>query len=188
MWSRERRAALHRLIEVAAALGLAAGLAGCFQPLYGDHSPTSGTSLRGALASVEVVPIEAPGGTPLARIAVEFRNDLTFALYQGAGPAPPVYRLLARLGTGASSLIVDPNTGRPEYDVVAVDASYQLVEIASGKPVLTGNATSRVTYDIPGQQQRFNIIRGQRNSQSRATQVVVEQIRNRLASYFATGS
>lgn len=196
MWSHKRGAALDRglptrvrpVAGLVAALGLMGLCTGCFQPLYGERSLAGSGTLRAALASVEVVPIEAPGGTATARIGVEVRNALTFELNGGAGPAAPTHRLITRLGVGANSLIVDPTTGRPEYEIVLVDASYLLVEIASGRTVLSGIATTRTSYDLPGQQQRLNIIRGQRDAQSRAALIVVEQIRTRLASYFATGS
>ena len=193
MWSRERGAALRQgsrqALRCAAIVGLAAFCVGCFRPLYGEYSVAGSTSVQGALAGVEVVPVEAAGGTPLSRMAVELRNALAFELGGGAAaPVAPTHRLRLQLGTGTSSLIVDPNTGRPEYDIVSFDAVYQLVEIATGRPVVTGTATSRISYDIPGQQQRFNVIRGQRDAQSRATRVVAEQIRTRLAAYFTTGS
>lgn len=193
MWSLERGAALRRWgrqgLRCAAMLGLAALCSGCFRPLYGEHSVTGDSSVRTALASVEVVPAETPGGTPRARIAVELRNTLAFELTGGGAALPPTHRLkFISLSTQTSSLIVDPNTGRPEYEIVGVDAIYQLIEIATGRTVLTGTATSRTSYDIPGQQQRFNIIRGQRNAQGRAAEVVAEQIRTRLAAYFAAGS
>ena len=192
MWWHERGAALHRqtrhVLRWAAVLGLAALCAGCFRPLHGEYSVAGGSSVQTALAGVEVVPFETAGGTPLARMSVQVRNALAFELGRGRAPLPPTHRLVLQLGTTTSSLIVDPTTGRPEYEIVSFDAFYRLVEIATGRYVLDGTATSRATYDIPGQQQRFNIIRGQRDAQSRAVQVVTEQIRNRLAAYFATGS
>ena len=193
MWSHERGAALRQwmrqALRCAAILGVAGLCAGCFRPLYGEYSVAGNASVQGALAGVEIVPVEAIGGTPLARMAVELRNALAFELGgAAAAPAAPTHRLVMQLGTGTSSLIVDPNTGRPEYDIVSLDAAYQLVEIATGRPVVIGTATSRTSYDIPGQQQRFNVIRGQRDAQSRATRVVAEQIRTRLAAYFTTGS
>lgn len=196
MWLHRRGVALRQGLRgrgwqaarVAAALLLAGCCTGCFQPLYGEHSLAGNGNLRAALTAVDVVPIEAPGGTAAARVAVELRNALTFELNGGAGPSAPTHRLITRMVPSANSLIVDPTTGRPEYEIVLIDASYVLVEIASGKSVLTGIASSRTSYDLPGQQQRLNILRGQRDAQTRATMIVVEQIRNRLASYFTTGS
>lgn len=203
MWSHERPCNEHRSnqrgsnaqlrsgsrwVRLGAALGLAALTAGCFQPLYGDRSVTGGPGVGPALAAVEIMPIDAPPATPLARLAVEVRNELTFALNQGGASPSPTHRLRVNLGQSGSSLIVDPNTARAEYETVNLDATYQLIEVTSGKAVMQGSATSRSTFDVPGQQQRFGRLRGQRDAQSRAAEVIAEQIRNRLASYMATGT
>ena len=64
-----------------------------------------------------------------------------------------------------------------------------LVEIATGKTVVTDTTVAHVDYDIPGSgEQRFAKQRAQRNAEDLATQVVAETIRNRLASYFVAGT
>jgi LPS-assembly lipoprotein len=45
-----------------------------------------------------------------------------------------------------------------------------------------------VSYDVPGQEQRFARLRGLRDAESRAGQVIADNIRSRLASYFAAGT
>src|SRR5262245_27461234 len=65
-----------RMIRAAAALAIAALAGGCFQPLYGEQSPTGGPVLRDQLSAVEVLQIPAPKGTDESRIAVEIRNAL----------------------------------------------------------------------------------------------------------------
>jgi LPS-assembly lipoprotein len=47
---------------------------------------------------------------------------------------------------------------------------------------------ARVSYDIPGQAQRFAQARGLRDAENRAAQVIVGHIKNRLASYFVAGT
>jgi LPS-assembly lipoprotein len=79
-------------------------------------------------------------------------------------------------------------TGRPTAQIDSVVAYYQLVEIATGKTVVSDSTTAHVDYDIPGQQQRFAKARAGRNAEDLATQVVAERIRNRLASYFVAGT
>src|SRR5262249_11750480 len=59
-----------RIIRAAAALVIAALAGGCFQPLYGEQSPTGGPVLRDQLSAVDVLQIAAPKGTDQARIAV----------------------------------------------------------------------------------------------------------------------
>ncbi len=176
------------------ALGLAfacAGLsAGCFQPLYGNGSIDavgSPAPIRTALASVEVEEIDAPNGTPEARLGVEVRNALIFGLTGGAGQLPPTHRLKINLKGNRQNVIVDIQTARPDMEIYGIDATYSLVEIESKKVVLTGRAISRQSFDIPGQQQRFARARGERDAQNRASTIIAEQIKSRLASYFVSG-
>jgi LPS-assembly lipoprotein len=82
----------------------------------------------------------------------------------------------------------DPVTGRPTEEIGGVSATYQLVEIATGKVVLRDSTFAHVGYDIPGSQQRFAKQRAQLNAQDRATTLVADAIRNRLASYFVAGT
>ncbi len=69
-----------------------------------------------------------------------------------------------------------------------MSATYQLVEIATGKIVLRDTTFSHVGYDIRGSQQRFAKQRAQVDAQDRAATMVAEAIRNRLASYFVAGT
>ena len=188
MWSHDSRPALRRVLRNAAVLLIAGFAAGCFQPLYGARDPVGGPGLRTALAGVDVLQINAPAATATARLAVEVRNALMFELTGGSGNAPPTHRLAISLSTATSSIIVDPTTARPEFEITGIDAVYVLTENGTNKPVINGSATARVSYDIPGQQQRLAMLRGQRDAQSRAAKVIAEQIRTRLAAYFAAGS
>jgi len=166
-----------------------AGLsAACFQPLYGERAPGGGSAVRDALAAVDVGQIDAPKGSALARIAVETRNELVFDLTGGSGSAPPTHRLTIRLIPGKNAIIVDPVTQRTEFSDFSLDAYYTMVEVASGKTVVNGNTTTRVTYNVPGQEQRFAQARGLRDAETRAAKVIADQIRTRLASYFVAGT
>jgi LPS-assembly lipoprotein len=188
MWSPDPPRALRRPLRVAIALAIAATAAACFQPLYGDRNVIGGSALRDALASVDVAQINAPKGSRLARIAVETRNELMFDLTGGSGSAPPTHRLTVHLGQTGGALIVDPLTQRIEYNTYGIDAIYAMIEVASGKPILHGTASTRVTYNAPGQQQRFAQTRALRDAETRAAKVIAEMIRNRLASYFVAGT
>jgi LPS-assembly lipoprotein len=184
MWwpdgERHRRAAL--------ALALAALLGGCFQPLYGARSPTGGPVLRDQLSAVDILQIDAPKGSDEARLAVEIRNALLFDFNGGELPAPPTHRLKIAMASTRSSIIVDINTSRPDVENYGINATYSLTEIATGRVVVTGQTFARVSYDIPGQQQRFARARGLRDAESRAAKVIAENIRSRLASYFVAGT
>jgi len=174
-----------RLAWIACLGGLAAG---CFQPLYGEHSLTNSPAIGPALAGVDVAQIPAASGSSEARVAVEVRNQLLFNLTGGAAPPPPTHRLAIRMSTTRLSVIVDVNSGRPDVEDYGLNVSYTLTEIKSGKPAVTGNTFARVSYDIPGQAQRFARARGLRDAEDRAAKLIADNIRTRLASYFVAGT
>src|SRR6201991_5291402 len=134
---------------------LSALTAGCFQPMYAAH--TDGTpALRDKLMGVDLPPIsDKANGSRDARLGVEIRNVLAFKLYGAATGMPPTHKLVIRFTTTRSSLILDPATALPSIENYGIDAQYNLVEIVTGKSVMTGTTFSRVSYDIPGQLQRF---------------------------------
>src|ERR1700694_1005175 len=173
-----------RLLAVAA---LAALTAGCFQPMYAEH--TDGTpGLREKLMGVEVPPVDKPNASREARLGVEIRNALAVKLYGHATGMPPTHRLVLRFTTTRSQLMVDPNTGLPTSENVGIDAQYNLIEIASNKSVMTGSTFSRVSYDIPGSYQRFARSRAFRDAEDRAAQEIAENIQTRLAAFFVAGT
>jgi len=188
MRSRGTKPAAGAVLRAAAALAFGALAAGCFQPLYGEMSPTGGPVLRDQMSAVDVLQIAAPKGTDEARIAVEIRNALLFQLTGGGSPAPPTHQLKIVMNSTRISIIVDVNTSRPDVENYGINATYTLTEMATGKVVVTGQTFARVSYDIPGQQQRFARQRGLMDAESRAAKVIAENIRSRLASYFVAGT
>jgi LPS-assembly lipoprotein len=173
-----------RLLAVAA---LAAMTAGCFHPMYAEHS--DGTpGLREKLMGVEVPPVDKNNASREARIQVEIRNALAFKLYGTATGMPPTHRLVLRFTTTRSSLMIDQTTALPSSENYGIDAQYNLVEIASNKSVMTGSTFSRVSYDIPGQLQRFARTRAFRDAEDRAAQEIAENIQTRLVSFFTAGT
>ena len=186
MWWFEQSAA--RLTRAAMGLAIAGLTAGCFQPIYGEHSPTGGPVLRDQLSAVDVLQIPAPKGTDEARLAVDIRDALLFDFTGGSAAAPPTHRLKITIASTRASIIVDINTSRPDIENYGINASYSLTEIATGKVVVTGQTFARVSYDIPGQQQRFARLRGLRDAENRAAKVIASNITSRLASYFVAGT
>jgi LPS-assembly lipoprotein len=173
-----------RLLVVAA---LGALTAGCFQPMYAAH--TDGTpALREKLMGVDLPPVDKPNGSREARLGVEIRNALAFKLYGAATGMPPTHKLVIRFTTTRSSLILDPATALPSIENVGIDAQYNLIEIVSNKSVMTGTTFSRLSYDVPGQLQRFSRQRAFRNAEDRACEEIAENIQTRLASFFTVGS
>jgi LPS-assembly lipoprotein len=188
MWWLEPRQLRRLALRLAVVCGAGAMVAGCFQPLYGDVSLTSSPGVAAAMATVDVDQIAAPNGSALSRIAVEVRNKLLFGLTGGGAGAPPAYRLNITISSSTLSVIVDINSGRPDSENYALNATYTLRDIKTGKPVLTSQTFARVTYDIPGQAQRFARARGLRDAEDRAAQLIADNIRSRLASFFVAGT
>jgi LPS-assembly lipoprotein len=174
-------------VRLFAAATLAALTAGCFQPMYAEHS--DGTpALRERLLAVEIPPVDKPNASREARIGVDIRNALAFKLYGTATGMAPTHRLVLRFTTSRSSLIVDPRTALPTSENYGIDAQFNLIEIVTNKSVMTGTTFSRVSYDIPGSIQRFARTRVSRDAEDRAANEIAENIQTRLASFFTTGS
>jgi LPS-assembly lipoprotein len=173
-----------RLLAVAV---LAALTAGCFQPMYAEHS--DGTpGLREKLMGVELMRVDKPNASREARVGVEIRNALAFKLYGNATGMPPTHRLELRFSTSRSSLLLDPTTALPSSENYSLDAQYNLIDIATNKSVMTGTTFSRVSYDIPGSIQRFSRARAFRDAEDRAANEIAENIQTRLASFFVAGT
>jgi LPS-assembly lipoprotein len=180
-WFKTRIAA--RLAVIAA---LAALTAGCFQPMYAERKDGA-PGLREKLMGVELVPVALPNASREARLGVEIRNALAFKLYGNATGMPPTHRLEMKLNSNRASVLLDPATALPSVESYNLNASYKLVEIASGKTVLTGSTFSRVSYDIPGSYQRFARARAFRDAEDRAAQEIAENLNTRLMSFFSAG-
>jgi LPS-assembly lipoprotein len=186
MWWCSRAAG--NFMRLGAVIALAGLTAGCFQPLYATRSVNGGAPLGAALAQVQIERIDAPNGTPEARLAVEIQNALDFELTGGGGGISPTHRLKVRMVTSRNSIITDVTTGRVEAEITGIDSSFTLTELATGKPVLNGRTFARVSSQYPGQQQRFARVRARLDAEDRAAKVIAESIRTRLASFFVAGT
>jgi LPS-assembly lipoprotein len=188
MWWHERRDKIRALARLGIVLSAAGLLAGCFEPLYGRNPSVGGESIRDKLADILIPPIPTRQGTSQSRIAVELHNALQYDLNGAAGATSPTHRLDIVVTPVDITVSIDPVSGRPTEEIGGLNATYKLVEIATGKIVLTDSTFAHVGYDIPGSQQRFAKQRAQLHAEDRAVQVAAEAIRNRLASYFVAGT
>jgi LPS-assembly lipoprotein len=188
MWWHEKLPALRRCYRLAVVFAIAGATAGCFQPLYADKSLTGGSSIKSALSGVDVAQISAPNGSPLSRIAVAVRNDLLFETTGGDAAPPPTHRLSVKLSSSQLSVIVDIQSNRPDVQNYALNATYELTDLRTNKVVVSDRTFSRVSYDMPGEQQRFAGSRALRDAENRAAQIIADNIKSRLASYFVAGT
>jgi LPS-assembly lipoprotein len=187
MWSHDDAFSVGRMIRPALALALAGLLAGCFQPLYTQQT-LGGGRVHAAMRSIDVEQINAARGSPQARVAVALRDALLFDLDGGESRLPPTHRLKIEMKTTRSALIVDISTGQTEVELTGIDVNYTLTELATGKVVVNGQGFSRVSTDIPGEEQRFALLRGERDAENRAAKTVADQITARLQSYLVAGT
>ena len=111
--------------RVVLVLLLAGTTAGCFHPLYGTQSTAGGPAVATALGAVDIEQIDAATGTDDARIGVELRNDLIFALQGGGGGGSPTHSLKIRLTPSRYTTSVDLQTGRSSTDVYNITATYR---------------------------------------------------------------
>jgi LPS-assembly lipoprotein len=183
---RRRWGALRLAGRLAVVAVLAAFTAGCFQPMYAARSDGK-PALRERLAGIEVPPLNYPIASREARVGLNIRNALMFKLYGDGAGGPSTHRLLIKLTTSRNSIIVDQTTSLPEVENYGIDVTYELRDNATDKVVLTGQTFARVSYDIPGQEQRFAKSRGLRDAEDRAANVIADNINTRLASFLYAG-
>jgi len=188
MWWPEMRMGVSRLLRLAAPFAAAALLSGCFQPLYGEHSVGANPSVRTQMASVDVAQIPAANGSPESRLAVNVREALMFGMGAEAKPVHPRYRLNIVMQSTRLTVVVNLTSARPEVENYGINATFQLVDLQTNKVVVNDRTFSRVSYDIPGEEQRFAQARGLRDAENRAAEVIADSIKTRLASYFVAGS
>jgi len=184
---REGRASINRFVRLPVVLVSAALLGGCFQPLYGTGTDAGRPGVRDALASVDVQQIDAAANTSEARLAVQIRNDLLFNFTGGGSSARPTHRLKVQVAGNRSVVSIDRSTALPNVEFYGLRTTYSLIEIATGKVVVNGQASTNVSYDTLGQQ-RFARLSGMHDAERRAAKVISDNITSRLASYFISGS
>jgi len=174
MWWRS-----HAIALVALAVG-ALALAGCgFQPLYGSNTTTAnGTRLSEAMASVDVTPI--PG-----RVGQKVRNELIFANTGGDYAAPQKYQLKIAIRERVIDQLVRIS-GDAKGQVYQLEASFRLVDSATGKLIHQGSAVSRAPYSR--YQEVFANVRARYNAEDRAARTVSESIKTQVAAFLATSA
>jgi len=183
----EGRASVNRFRHVPIVLLSAALLGGCFQPLYGTSTETGRPAVRDALSAIDIQQIDAAANTSEAPLAVQIRNDLLFNFTGGGYSAPPTHKLKVQLNGNRAVVNIDRATALPTVETYTLRTTYSLTEIATGKVVVTGNASTAVSYDTMGQQ-RFARLSGMHDAERRAAKVLSDNITARLASYFISGS
>lgn len=169
-WSRGPRS---RGLCVLAALTLACGLSGCFQPLY---SEAAHPGLVEDLRAIEVQPIKDRIGHYLA-------DNLTTDLNGTGQTPPPKYRLTVTVTTGSSTPTVSSLTNVATSATLTAQAHFTLTKVDGGAQVLTGVADANASYDRS--QQRYNDLRAARDAEIRLARSLSQDISLRLSAQLA---
>lgn len=152
-------------------LGMLSLLAGCgFRPIYAQN----GQGASPGLASVRVDRIAERSGQEL-RMSLQDRFDPTNSQPQ------KTYALqvtLLPLNYG-SAIRTDSTASRNRYDV---SATYVLMEIATGKPVMDGTAHAITSYNVL--RSDFATSSSENDARKRAVSEIAETIVAQLAVYF----
>lgn len=161
-------------LRIPPALALAALLlAGCgFQPLY--RSGGAG-QVPEALGKVSIAPIPD-------RMGRELRNELLSRINPGGSPNEPSHRLSVELNEEQQGILVERDNFVSRVNL-RIRAKFVLVDLASEKPVLEGQARTVAAYNVTSAQYA-NLV-AETDAKRRAALVVAEQITDRLAAYFS---
>jgi LPS-assembly lipoprotein len=158
----------------AAALFLAGGLGGCFQPLYGEAAHPG---LVEDLRAIEVAPIPNRVGHYLAEDLIADLNGT------GQTASPPKYRLVVTVSLGTQTPTVNSEINVATSATVTGDANYTLTKVDGGAEVLKGAASAAAAYDRS--QQRYNDLRAARDAEIRIARALSAEISLRLATALA---
>lgn len=169
-------------MRLALALLLAASvLGGCnVRPLYtapatGD---TAGRDVSTSLAHVDIAPVEG-------RVGQKLRNELSFLLH-GDNPAGREYVVeFTRVRVRDRNLIVDSATGEPTRRDVSVQVRFELRPEGDSEDIYSGQVTRETTFERSIQ--LFASDRAKRDAEDRAVRALAEELRLRLAAFFAEG-
>ena len=161
----------------AAALLVAGGLCGCFQPLYGEAAHPG---LVADLRAIEVAPIANRVGHYLGEDLIADLNGT------GQTASPPKYRLTVTVSLGTQTPTVNSEINAASSATMTGDATYTLIRIDGGAEVLKGNASVAAAYDRTTQ--RYSDLRSARDAEIRIARALSEEISLRLASAIAAKS
>lgn len=156
---------------------LAAPLTGCIQPLYGPAA-VGGSSVQAEMQAIAVEPIPD-------RLGHYLENELVFALNGTGSHVPPRYKLFVTVSEGTQVPLIDTVTGQASAANVLVTASFRLEPSAGGPPIFKGTETVVASYDRTTE--RFASVRAARDAEIRNAERLADQLRTRVAAFFATG-
>ncbi len=175
MWWFEPRGRLGpsaRLGLLALVCGLALSSCG-FRPLYGEDE--AGSSTFDSLETIQIAALPDRTGQQL-------HNLLRDRINPRGQPISPEYVLRIRLSETTESLAIAQDETATRANL-RLSANFTLTQVGSNEVVMSGNARSSNSYNIVDSQYATYV--SQNDARDRALRELSEDIRLRLASYFA---
>jgi LPS-assembly lipoprotein len=172
--------ARRRLLQGFAAALLLVGPTACFRPLYGPTA--AGVPLQEMLSSIDVNMVEA--GLDQDRLGHYLRSELIFNLNGSGKPAPKRYRLLISATENVQGTTVDVVSGRASSAILNGTARFRLQALEGTTTLFEGTSRASATYFRDAQ--RFANVRAARDADIRVGKALAEDIKQRLAAFFAT--
>jgi LPS-assembly lipoprotein len=161
-------------VKVTSALFALLFLSGCgFTPLYGTSS--TGDVVDNQLSAIEIAPAKT-------RLAQRIRNRLISTLAPPGAQSAALYRLEVFPFVNVRDTLVrgDADVQRKIYNL---RVSYKLFDIANNKPLASGTVLAVTCYVRVVSE--FANVRARRNAEDRAATSSADDIKIRLAAYFA---
>ena len=149
-------------------------LQGCgYQPLYATRS--DGSSVTQDLASVSVA-------SQSTRVGQLVRNEIVRSTRPAGSGAADRY-VLKLDAKGDSETLVDTADTVHRRLAYNLTTEFQLIDVASQRPVFSGRAFSRVPYDRLNAS--FSNVQARVNAEEQAAQQVGQEVRTRVAAFLA---
>jgi LPS-assembly lipoprotein len=174
--------ARRRLMQGLTGLLLLVGPTACFRPLYGPTA--SGAPLQEVLGAIDIQMPE--GAENQQRFGHFLRSELIFDLDGSGQPKPKQYKLVLSTSESVQGTTIDVQSGRANTAILNGSAAFRLTSLDGTRVLLAGNARSSATYYRD--EQRFANVRAARDAEIRVAKQLSDDIKQRLAAFFATAS
>ena len=142
-----------------------------FQPLHGDYSAQTEGSAD--LSTVSVSEVNS-------RVGQQVRNHLIFLLKGGTSLAENTHDARIRVTWSNQQLAAIQGVRDNVSGSITVVASYDLVDLSTGKTVASGSRKAQAFYDRTGQV--FANTRAERDAENRAAKEAAEFLRLAIAA------
>ncbi|MBV8939813.1 MAG: hypothetical protein JO089_08270 [Alphaproteobacteria bacterium] len=155
-------------------------LAGCgFEPMYAKHDGADAPGLMAARVGV----VASSNDPVQRRVAMQFAADLEDRLNPNGAAAGQEYQLKALIVVLESAVSISPD-GTVARSNMNVSANLALIRLADGVTVYTGKTYRSVAYNNVANAYYSTYV-AREDAIKRATTELAEDVRMRLAAYFA---